>query len=90
MKRLNRWYFHIFWKYTASTKKITDLESKRYTGYLTDNYSDVEQLFILKKLHKDLIQHRENQIKNTELEIIEKEEKIKVLNINLHKLVNAL
>jgi len=78
------------WKYTASTKKVTDLESKRYCSYLTENYSEVEQLFILKQLHKDLIQYREDQIKNEELEILEKEEKVKILNINLYKLVNAL
>lgn len=88
--RFIRWCLHMFWKYTSSTKKITDLESKRYCNYLTENYSETEQLFILQQLKKDLIDHRENQIKNTEIEVIQKKEKVVVLTKNLDKLVKAV
>lgn len=88
--RFIRWCLHFFWKYTASTKRITDLESKRYCSYLTENYSEVEQLFILQQLKKDLIDHRENQIKNAEIEIIQKKEKVTTLTSNLNKLVKAV
>jgi hypothetical protein len=88
--RFIRWCLHFFWKYTASTRQVTDLEAKRYCNYLTDNYSELEQLFILKELHKALIDFRENQIKNTEIEVIQKIEKVIVLNKNLDKLIKAL
>lgn len=88
--RFIRWCLHFFWKYTASTKRITELEAKRYCNYLTENYSEVEQLFIIKELQKALVDFRENQIKNTEVEIIQKKEKVLLLNKNLDKLVKAL
>ena len=84
--RFLKWLLHLYWKYTASSKQISNLEAKRYCDYLTENYNEIEQLFILKELHKCLIEYRENQIKNTDIEIIEKKDTISVLNDNLDKL----
>ena len=90
MNRLKKWWFSLYWKYTKTSKKITELEAKRYSTYLTESYTEVEQLFILKELHKCLIEYREEQIKNTEIEILQKKEKSVLLANNLNKLTQAL
>lgn len=88
--RFIKWWFSLYWKYTKTTKKITELEAKRYCEYITDNYSEVEQSFILKELRSNLIEYRENQIKDKEILIIQSKDNIEVLSKNLEKLNNTL
>lgn len=89
-KRFFKWLNHLYWKYTAGSSKISTLEAKRYCDYLTENYNETEQLFILKDLHKHLTEYRENQIKNTEIELIQQKDKLEVLKKSLEKINNAL
>ena len=68
-KRFLNWLQHLVWKYTEPTAKIADLEAKRYCDYITLHYSELEQIMILKNLGKELISHREEQIKNKDRRI---------------------
>ena len=85
-ERIKKWWLHLFWKYTATNKKIVELEALRYCNYVTDNYTESEQIFILKELHKELINHREKQIKNKGVEILQKQQNLVDLETNLEKL----
>ena len=83
---IEKWWLHLFWKYTATNKKIVELEALRYSNYITDSYTESEQIFILKELHKELINHREEQIKNKGVEILQKKQELIDLETNLEKL----
>ena len=85
-KRIEKWWLHLFWKYTATNKKIVELEGLRYCNYITSNYNENEQIFILKELHKELINYREEQIKNKGIEILQKKQELTDLETNLEKL----
>ena len=85
-ERIKKWWLHLFWKYTATNKKIVELEGLRYCNYITSNYNENEQIFILKELHKELINHREEQIKNKGIEILQKKQDLVDLETNLNKL----
>ena len=85
-KRFLNWLQHLVWKYTEPTAKIADLEAKRYCDYITSHYSELEQIMILKNLGKELISHREEQIKNKGVEILQKKEEYSNLETNLEKL----
>ena len=85
-ERIKKWWLHLFWKYTATNKKIVELEALRYCNYVTDNYTESEQIFILKELHKELINYREEQIKNKGVEILQKKQEFVDLETNLNKL----
>ena len=85
-ERIEKWWLHLFWKYTATNKKIVELEGLRYCNYITDNYTESEQIFILKELHKELINHREEQIKNKGIQILQEQQNLVDLETNLQKL----
>ena len=85
-ERIEKWWLHLFWKYTATNKKIVELEALRYCNYITDSYDENQQIFILKELHKELINHREEQIKNKGIEILQKKQELTDLETNLEKL----
>ena len=85
-ERIKKWWLHLFWKYTATNKKIVELEGLRYCNYITSNYNESEQIFILKELHKELIKHCEEQIKNKGVQILQEKEECTNLETNLEKL----
>ena len=85
-ERIKKWWLHLFWKYTATNKKIVELEALRYCNYVTDSYTESEQIFILKELHKELINYCEEQIKNKGVEILQKKQELIDLETNLEKL----
>ena len=89
-ERIKKWWLHLFWKYTATNKKIVELEALRYCNYITDSYDENQQIFILKELHKELINHREEQIKNKHVLILQEQQNIEKLESNLEKLKIAL
>lgn len=85
-QRVKKWWLHLFWKYTATNKKIVELEGLRYCNYITDSYDENQQIFILKELHKELINHREEQIKNKGVQILQEQQNLEALETNLNKI----
>ena len=85
-ERIKKWWLHLFWKYTATNKKIVELEALRYCNYITGSYDENQQIFILKEFHKELINHREEQIKNKGIEILQEQQNLETLETNLEKL----
>jgi hypothetical protein len=85
-KRIINWWNHLLWNYSTPIHKIVELESTRYLKYLNNAYSVDEQLFIVKKLTNEIIQLREDQIKNKHLDILEEKENLAKLESNLLKL----
>lgn len=81
--RLSRWLLRLYWKYTTSVNKNAELEAKRYAEYLNEYYTISEQLNIYKKLQQEFITIREEEIKNTVVEIVQKQEHQKYLEKNL-------
>lgn len=81
--RLSRWLLRLYWKYTTSVNKNVELEAKRYAEYLNEHYTVSEQLNIYKKLQQEFIAIREEEIKNTVVEIVQKQEHQKYLEKNL-------
>ena len=81
--RLSRWLLRMYWKYTTSVNKNAELEAKRYAEYLNEHYTINEQLNIYKKLQQEFIAIREEEIKNTVVEIVQKQEHQKYLEKNL-------
>ena len=81
--RLSRWLLRLYWKYTTSVNKNVELEAKRYAKYLNEHYTISEQLNIYKKLQQEFITIREEEIKNTVVEIVQKQEHQKYLEKNL-------
>ena len=81
--RLSRWLLRLYWKYTTSVNKNVELEAKRYVEYLNEHYTISEQLNIYKKLQQEFIAIREEEIKNTVIEIVQKQEHQKYLEKNL-------
>ena len=85
-QRFKKWWLHLFWKYTATNKKIVELETLRYCNYITDSYDENQQIFILKELHKELINHREEKKKNKGIQILQEQQNLVDLETNLQKL----
>lgn len=81
--RLSRWLLRLYWKYTTSVNKNAELEARRYAEYLNEHYTISEQLNIYKKLQQEFITIREEEIKNTVVEIVQKQEHQKYLEKNL-------
>jgi hypothetical protein len=85
-KRFLNWLQHIVWRYTEPTAKLANLEARRYVKYVTQHYSELEQVMIIKDLHKELVNHREEQIKNKHVLVLQEKENIEKLETNLEKL----
>lgn len=81
--RLSRWLLRLYWKFTATVHKNAELEARRYAKYLNEHYTISEQLNIYKKLQQEFITIREEEIKNTVVEIVQKQEHQKYLEKNL-------
>lgn len=81
--RLSRWLLRLYWKYTTSVNKNAELEARRYAEYLNEHYTISEQLNIYKKLQQEFITIHEEEIKNTVVEIVQKQEHQKYLEKNL-------
>ena len=88
MKRFNKWLKHCFIQYVPSSTKLVDNEAKRLTKFITSNYTENEQIVILKKMREYTVDHSENQLKDKELLIIDETSNLKHLNENLTILVN--
>lgn len=87
MKRFKRFLKHLFIQYVPSSQLIVDNEAKRLTKFITDNYNENEQILIMNKIKENLIDYRNDQIKNKEILIIQEESDLRRLNQNLSKLV---
>ena len=81
--RLSRWLLRLYWRFTAAVHKNTELEAKRYVKYLNEHYTVNDQLNIYKKLQQEFIIIREEEIKNTVVEIVQKQEHQRYLEKNL-------
>lgn len=84
--RLSRWLLRFYWNFTSSVKKNVELEVKRYSDYLNENYIPSEQLRIYKQLQARLIVLHEEKIKERIIENIQGQEEQKYLEDNLKKL----
>jgi hypothetical protein len=71
-------------------KKILDKEASRYFKYLKENYEESQQFLILKQLKQELLDFCEEEIKNKEIEIVENQEKIKILTSTIEKTIKNL
>ena len=87
MKRFKRFIKHLFVRYVPSSQLIVDNEAKRLTKFITDNYNENEQILILNKIKENLIDYRNDQIKNKEILIIQEKSDLGRLNKNLERLV---
>ncbi len=87
MKRLKNWINYLLVRFVPGTSKLATMEAKRLSKHIFDNYSEHQQLIILEELKINLIEMRENQIKNKELEIIKSNDELKFLQSNLGKLI---
>lgn len=65
------------------SSQIADLESKRLSSFITENYSIKEQMIILDEMKLNVIEHRKSEISNKEMEI-------EMNHIQLEKLKNNL
>lgn len=89
-KKFKNWILHIIWGYSKTSKQIATLEAKRYKDYLVENYTEIEQITILKDLKVCIIQHRELQIKKS-IEESERQHNLSLLlTMNLNKITQAL
>ena len=89
-KRIKLWINHILWQYSPPMKKILDKEASRYFKYLKENYEESQQFLILKQLKHELLDFCEEEIKNKEIEIVENQEKIKILTSTIEKTIKNL
>ena len=87
-KRLQRYIRYKFVAYIPGTSKIVEMEAKRLSSYIFDNYNENEQLTMLELLKTQFIDYRETQIKNKELLLLQEEINLKNLKVNLDKLKN--
>jgi ribosomal protein L4 len=86
-KRIKKWFKHWFIQYVPSSQLIVDNEAKRLTKFITDNYNENEQILIMNKIKENLIDYRNDQIKNKEILIIQEKSDLGRLNKNLERLV---
>jgi len=87
MKRIKRWINYLLVRFVPGTSKLAVMEAKRLSEHIFDNYDEHQQLIILDELKSNLIEMRQNQIKNKELQIITSNSELKVLQSNLEKLL---
>ena len=84
--RLKKYILSKFIQYIPGTSKLAVMEAKRLSEYVFDNFTASQQLIILDELKLNLITMQEDQIKNKEVELFEKEDNLKALKSNLVKL----
>jgi len=82
-RRLQRWFNYLTVRYVPGTQQIVNLESKRLSSFITDNYSAKQQMIILEEMKLNVIEYRKLQISN-------KEKEIELNHIELERLQNNL
>lgn len=82
-RRFQRWFNYLTVRYIPGTKKIVDLESKRLSSFITENYSAKQQMIILEEMKLNVIEYRKSEISN-------KEKQIELNYIELERLKNNL
>lgn len=86
IRRLNKYIKYKFIGYVPGTSKLASMEAKRLSEYIFNNWDQNSQLIILDDIKINLIEMKENQIKNKELEIIQAQDDLKSLRYNFNKL----
>jgi len=86
IRRIKRYINYKFIGYVPGTSKLATMEAKRLSEHIFNNWDEQSQLIILDDIKINLIQMRENQIKDKELEIIEAQQSLKYLKNNFVKL----
>lgn len=86
LRRLKRYIIYKFVGYVPGTSKLAVMEAKRLADHIFEHWDENSQLIILEELKINMIEKRENQIKNEEIEIIQKQDNLKYLNANFNKL----
>ena len=84
--RLKKYILSKFIQYIPGTSKLAAMEAKRLSEYIFDNFTASQRLILLEELKFNLITMTEDQIKNREIELFQKEEDLKGLKSNLNKL----
>jgi len=85
-KRILRYIKYLVNKYIPGTSKLAVMEAKRLSEHIFDNFDAGQQLIILEEVKLNLIEMRQNQIKDKEIEIIKSNDDLKLLELNLEKL----
>ena len=86
MKRFKKYLKHLFIRYVPSSQLIADKESQRLVKFLTDNYTEQQQLFILTQMQSYLVEYRIQQINDSKKAIQDEHERLEKLEINLEHL----
>lgn len=87
-KRLWKYIQRLFIRYVPGTSKLATLEAKRLTEYIVENYDEHQQFIIQEEIKANLIIHREKQIEDQELSIINEQKRLLRLKNNLLTLNN--
>lgn len=85
-RRLKKYMIYLFVNYIPGTSKLATMEAKRLSQHVFDNWTEHQQLIILDEIKNNLIEMRENQIKNKEIQILQFETDLKYLKNNFNKL----
>jgi hypothetical protein len=88
LRRFKRYIIYKFINYIPGTSKLAEMEAKRLTQYVCENYDECFQILILEEIKSSIIDYRSNQIKNKEIDIINAQDDLKYLKYNLGKLIN--
>ena len=86
MKRFKKYLKHLFIRYVPSSQLIADKESQRLVKFLTDNYTEQQQLFIVTQMRFHLAEYRKQQIVNSKNTIQDEHDRLEKLEINLEHL----
>jgi hypothetical protein len=86
--KLFRYIKYRLYKYIPGTSQLAALEAQRLGKYLSENYTEGQQLIILDELHNNICEHRRKQIEEKEQLIIDESNHLKSLQNNLEKLIN--
>jgi len=86
IRRFKRYITYKFLSYVPGTSKLAVMEAKRLADHIFDNWDENSQLIILEELKLNMIEKRETQIKDKEIQILESEDNLKYLKSNFDKL----
>jgi hypothetical protein len=86
LRRIKRYIAYKFVGYVPGISKLASMEAKRLSKHIFDNWDEQSQLIILEDIKINLIEMREYQIKNKELEILKAQQSLNYLQNNFIKL----
>lgn len=86
--RFSNFLLHLFVKYVPSANKVAELEAKRLTKFIFENYTGKEQLLILDEMKIYLVELTENQLSDKKNEIMDELKELKTVKTTLKKLKN--